>query len=309
MKRWFSYGVGCNVGYGVGTGVGNGVGYGVGPSTGTASGTILAFDIRKLGGTPSLMQALIAQTAAHSPFGINCVQIQPMSSKVITEIRRAAEMNATKNVEVKTSANIPNRDRAAPVGTKVKPPAAIFSPLASENSTKAKSSTNVSLGAQVNLEKSETIPNHASDGVASASAGAGKDKAIVADVLDHVRSPRQPSGVEVGSENHRIELTRSRTRSEAESKIIEDHAKNLPQVSSTASEVAEFKAVMESAMNDLRKDVHEDIQSMHIELLRQFRLQVDDIREILDGYTTKFGELVKENKELRRENLLLKNIF
>jgi len=35
----------------------------------------------------------------------------------------------------------------------------------------------------------------------------------------------------------------------------------------------------------------------------------DEIRGVLDEYTTKFSDVVKENQQLRKENLLLKNVY
>jgi hypothetical protein len=35
----------------------------------------------------------------------------------------------------------------------------------------------------------------------------------------------------------------------------------------------------------------------------------DEIRGVLDEYTTKFSNIVKENQQLRKENHLLKNVY
>ena len=38
-------------------------------------------------------------------------------------------------------------------------------------------------------------------------------------------------------------------------------------------------------------------------------LTQDEIRGVMDEYTTKFSDIVKENQQLRKENHLLKNVY
>jgi protein NEDD1 len=70
-----------------------------------------------------------------------------------------------------------------------------------------------------------------------------------------------------------------------------------------------LREMMEDVMIEQQSTIKSDIQNVHIELLRQFQLQIDEIRGVLNEYTDKFSDLVKENQQLRKENHLLKNIF
>ena len=50
-------------------------------------------------------------------------------------------------------------------------------------------------------------------------------------------------------------------------------------------------------------------QNLHLELLRQFQVQISDMRGLLDEYTDKIKNLVDENERLRKENILLRNVY
>ncbi|GBG28691.1 Protein NEDD1 [Hondaea fermentalgiana] len=72
---------------------------------------------------------------------------------------------------------------------------------------------------------------------------------------------------------------------------------------------AEWMAKMEALVDDVRQDVREDVQNVQLEMMRQFRLQMTDIKQTLDTYTSKFADLIEENNRLRAENTRLRNLF
>ncbi len=66
---------------------------------------------------------------------------------------------------------------------------------------------------------------------------------------------------------------------------------------------------MGDAVDTITRNVHKDVQNLHLELLRQFQLQISDMRGLLDEYTDKIKNLVDENERLRKENILLRNVY
>eukprot|EP01135_Chromosphaera_perkinsii_P004042 Nk52_evm55s266 gene=Nk52_evmTU55s266 len=69
---------------------------------------------------------------------------------------------------------------------------------------------------------------------------------------------------------------------------------------------AEFlKGVVGDCLDDFRTSVHRDIQSMHLEMLRQFEIQKNDIAQLLEFYSVNEA-LVKEIEMLKEENRRLK---
>ncbi len=81
-----------------------------------------------------------------------------------------------------------------------------------------------------------------------------------------------------------------------------------PRAASTGGVVASREALREM-FEDMKTELKEDVQNMHLELLRQFQVQLSDISVLLDTYTTKFGDVVRENGRLREENERLRNRY
>ena len=74
-------------------------------------------------------------------------------------------------------------------------------------------------------------------------------------------------------------------------------------------DVAVFGEMLGDAVDTITRNVHKDVQNLHLELLRQFQLQISDMRGLLDEYTDKIKNLVDENERLRKENILLRNVY
>ena len=74
-------------------------------------------------------------------------------------------------------------------------------------------------------------------------------------------------------------------------------------------DVEKFGVMLDDAVDTITRNVHKDVQNLHLELLRQFQLQIGDMRGLLDEYTDKIKNLVDENERLRKENILLRNVY
>ena len=70
-----------------------------------------------------------------------------------------------------------------------------------------------------------------------------------------------------------------------------------------------FGEMLDDAVDTITRNVHKDVQNLHLELLRQFQVQISDMRGLLDEYTDKIKNLVDENERLRKENILLRNVY
>ena len=86
------------------------------------------------------------------------------------------------------------------------------------------------------------------------------------------------------------------------------HAKNNENAPVPSVDAASATTI-ETMFEDMRAEIKRDVQNMHLELLRQFQVQLSDISGLLNDYTTKFGDVVKENARLREENERLRNLY
>ena len=71
----------------------------------------------------------------------------------------------------------------------------------------------------------------------------------------------------------------------------------------------EIRELLDEAVDNITRNVHKDVQNLHLELFRQFQIQLSDMKGLLDEYTDKIKGLVEENDRLRKENILLRNVY
>ena len=71
----------------------------------------------------------------------------------------------------------------------------------------------------------------------------------------------------------------------------------------------EIRELLDEAVDNITRNVHKDVQNLHLELFRQFQIQLSDMKSLLDEYTDKIKGLVEENDRLRKENILLRNVY
>lgn len=71
----------------------------------------------------------------------------------------------------------------------------------------------------------------------------------------------------------------------------------------------DLEDIVKEALQDFRESMHKDLQNLHLEMLRQFEAQQEDIREALNESFARFARLVEENEALRKENETLRSIY
>ena len=67
--------------------------------------------------------------------------------------------------------------------------------------------------------------------------------------------------------------------------------------------------IVEEALEDLREEMTESFNNMHIDMLRQFQAQSDEINDLFRKQGEVLSALVTENKQLREENDRLRNSY
>eukprot|EP00816_Leptocylindrus_hargravesii_P004578 CAMPEP_0196818650 /NCGR_PEP_ID=MMETSP1362-20130617/66739_1 /TAXON_ID=163516 /ORGANISM="Leptocylindrus danicus, Strain CCMP1856" /LENGTH=393 /DNA_ID=CAMNT_0042196831 /DNA_START=24 /DNA_END=1205 /DNA_ORIENTATION=- len=70
-----------------------------------------------------------------------------------------------------------------------------------------------------------------------------------------------------------------------------------------------MQSIVENAVDDLREEFGELLQNLHIDMLRQFQSQSDEMNDLFRKQGEIINALVIENKELREENDRLRSIY
>jgi protein NEDD1 len=66
---------------------------------------------------------------------------------------------------------------------------------------------------------------------------------------------------------------------------------------------------LEESLGAVQRAIHEEVQNLHLELLRQFHIQQMEMSTMMDCFQAKQAELVEEIKALRRENQQLRDLY
>jgi len=73
--------------------------------------------------------------------------------------------------------------------------------------------------------------------------------------------------------------------------------------------VGEWMEDLDSKLVSLRLEVKSDVRSLQTEMMRQFKLQMDDIRECFDDFAERVESLIDENEKLRKDNEKLQRLY
>ena len=60
--------------------------------------------------------------------------------------------------------------------------------------------------------------------------------------------------------------------------------------------------MLQDELGDLRQTLHDDVQNMHLELIRQFQMQQQTLVALFTEQMGGLNAVVEENERLRREN-------
>lgn len=66
---------------------------------------------------------------------------------------------------------------------------------------------------------------------------------------------------------------------------------------------------LEESLGAVQRSIHEEVQNLHLELLRQFHIQQMEMGSMMDTFQAKQAELAEEIKALRRENQQLRDLY
>lgn len=66
---------------------------------------------------------------------------------------------------------------------------------------------------------------------------------------------------------------------------------------------------LEESLGAVQKAIHDDVQNLHLELLRQFHILQTEMVGMMDGFSLRQTEMMDEIQALRRENQQLRNLF
>jgi len=82
--------------------------------------------------------------------------------------------------------------------------------------------------------------------------------------------------------------------------------------SSSSNQLApdsEILSQLNEMLLDFREETRDDVRNLQLEMMRQFRMQMNDIQNTLNTYTDKMAELIEENRQLRNENETMKRLY
>lgn len=66
---------------------------------------------------------------------------------------------------------------------------------------------------------------------------------------------------------------------------------------------------LEESLGAVQRAIHEDVQNLHLELLRQFHIQQTEMAGMMEAFLAKQTALVEEIEGLRRENQQLRDMY
>jgi protein NEDD1 len=69
-----------------------------------------------------------------------------------------------------------------------------------------------------------------------------------------------------------------------------------------------LKEVVEDSLAEFRRQIHRDVHNMHIDLIRQFEIQKNEMEALLGKFSLN-EQLVAEIERLRQENVALRQKF
>ena len=132
-------------------------------------------------------------------------------------------------------------------------------------------------------------------------------KSIDHKVFENKNATILPNNNLLNVNNQRREIIYEKTETMTKKTTVADSTTSNTTTSSTNNE--DLRELLDEAVDNITRTVHKDVQNLHLELFRQFQIQITDMKGLLDEYTDKIKGLVDENDRLRKENILLRNVY
>ena len=132
-------------------------------------------------------------------------------------------------------------------------------------------------------------------------------KSIDHKVFENKNATILPNNNLLNVNNERREIIYEKTETMTKKTTVADSSTSNTTTSSTNNE--DLRELLDEAVDNITRTVHKDVQNLHLELFRQFQIQITDMKGLLDEYTDKIKGLVDENDRLRKENILLRNVY
>ena len=132
-------------------------------------------------------------------------------------------------------------------------------------------------------------------------------KSIDHKVFENKHATILPNNNLLNVNNQRREIIYEKTETMTKKTTVADSTTSNTTTSSTNNE--DLRELLDEAVDNITRTVHKDVQNLHLELFRQFQIQITDMKGLLDEYTDKIKGLVDENDRLRKENILLRNVY
>lgn len=156
--------------------------------------------------------------------------------------------------------------------------------------------------ANANLPRGVSLPG---DG-ALPNAGSPKQKKTGTERREEKTGPDAPSDGKKDSEN--AMFSRSDVTSATISSSIPANLDYNPQGPPSFA-LQLVQRTLEESLGSVQRAIHEDVQNLHLELLRQFHIQQTEMGCLMNSVLEKQSDLLKEVKALRRENEQLRQLL
>ena len=310
-------------------------------AVGTTDGRFISYDLRRMGSGSS--STPLIDLDVHAPVEVSCIEAQPATAMVAmqlsssrmkpeneqrTPVQQKPKVekpntisNNTPVIDTKTDNTIKNivekdsQQKDLKTMKRSDPPQSLAAPSDQTKNTKSNAAPRVTEGVgdifpkKAKSKVTFSMTTNAikeykgSEDKVRSSLPTNKENEQI--LSDHVHIPISSvsntipkSSVKSIKENPSIDRTHS-----------ENIAYNPAAPTNNKHDVEKIGVMLDDAVDTITRNVHKDVQNLHLELLRQFQLQISDMRGLLDEYTDKIKNLVDENERLRKENILLRNVY
>ncbi|KAJ7558002.1 hypothetical protein O6H91_04G020800 [Diphasiastrum complanatum] len=107
----------------------------------------------------------------------------------------------------------------------------------------------------------------------------------------------------------RLDSTNVHQQAASNGHLLTNLHRNAHQQGTTSFALQLVQRALEESLGSVRKAIHEDVQNLHLDLLRQFHIQQTEMAAMMENLRTKQADLMEEIQALRKENQQLRHFF